>query len=115
MIQDGGSFAVKDALREHDPGRFKKQNPAAEELHVTMNLLDESEEKVTLTADKAPERPHPPSPETLRDDLLLADRGYMDGDCGVGSETLSGSNDAGIARGRGLDAEGGDVCTSWIG
>ncbi len=33
VIQDGCSFAVKDALREQYPGRFKKQNPAAVELH----------------------------------------------------------------------------------
>ena len=45
LIQDGCSFAVKDALREHYPGRFKKQNPAAVELHVTMSLLDESVER----------------------------------------------------------------------
>ena len=78
LIQDGCSFAVKDALRERYPGRFKKQNPAAVELHVTLSLLDESVEQVTLTADKAPERPHLPSPETLRGDLLLADCGYFD-------------------------------------
>ena len=35
-------------------------------------------EQVTLTADTAPERPHLPWPEALRDDLLLADRGYFD-------------------------------------
>jgi len=78
VIQDGCSFAVKDALREQYPGRFKKQNPAAVELHVTMSLLNESVEQVTLTADTAPERPHLPSPEALRDDLLLEDRGYFD-------------------------------------
>ena len=78
VIQDGCSFAVKDALGEHYPGRFKKQNPAAVELHVTMSVLNESVEQVTLTADTAPERPHLPSPEALRDDLLLADRGYVD-------------------------------------
>ncbi len=78
VIQDGCSFAVKDALREQYPGRFKKQNPAAVELHVTMSLLNESVEQVTLTADTAPERPHLPSPEALRDDLRLADRGYVD-------------------------------------
>ena len=78
VIQDGCSFAVKDSLREHYPGRFRKQNPAAVELHVTMNLLEESVEQVTLTADTAPERPHLPPPERLRDDLLLADRGYLD-------------------------------------
>ena len=43
-----------------------------------MSLLNESVEKVALTADTAPERPHLPSPEALRDDLLLADRGYFD-------------------------------------
>ena len=43
-----------------------------------MSVLNESVEKVTLTADTAPERPHLPSPEALRDDLLLADRGYFD-------------------------------------
>ena len=48
------------------------------ELHVTMSVLTESVEKVTLTADTAPERPHLPPPEALRDDLLLADRGYFD-------------------------------------
>ena len=78
LIQDGCSFAVKDALREHYPGRFKKQNPAAVELHVTMSVLDESVKRVAVTADKAPERPHLPSPEALRGDLLLADRGYFD-------------------------------------
>ena len=78
VIQDGCSFAVKDALDEHYPGRIKKQNPAAVELHVTMSVLNESVEKVTLTADTAPERPHLPSSEALRDDLLLADRGYFD-------------------------------------
>ena len=40
VIQDGCSFAVKDALREQYPGRFKKQNPAAVELHVTMSVLN---------------------------------------------------------------------------
>ena len=43
-----------------------------------MSVLNESVEQVTLTADTAPERPHLPSPEALRDDLPLADRGYFD-------------------------------------
>ncbi len=43
-----------------------------------MSLLNESVGQVTLTADTAPERPHLPSPEALRDDLRLADRGYFD-------------------------------------
>ena len=78
LIQDGCSFAVKETLREHYPGRFNKQNPAAVELHVTMSLLDESVEEVTLTPDTASERAHLPSPGALRGDLLLADRGYFE-------------------------------------
>ena len=41
-----------------------------------MSLLDESVEEVALTPDAASERAHLPSPEGLRGDLLLADRGY---------------------------------------
>ena len=78
LIQDGSSFAIKDALREQYPGRFHKHNPAAVELHVTMSVLDESVSTVTLTPDTAAERPHLPSPQTLCGDLLLADRGYFD-------------------------------------
>ena len=68
----------KETLREQYPGRFNKQNPAAVELHVTMSLLDESVEAVTLTEDTASERAHLPSPKELRGDLLLADRGYFE-------------------------------------
>ena len=56
VIQDGSSFAIKDALKEVFPGRFKKVKPAAVELHATLDLLDESLSKVTLTADTASER-----------------------------------------------------------
>ena len=58
--------------------RLPWQNPAAVELHVTMSLLDESVEEVTLTPDTASERAHLPSPGALRGDLLLADRGYFE-------------------------------------
>ena len=64
VIRDGCSFAFKDALREHCPGRFTKQNPAAAELRVTMNLLNESVEQVTRTVDTAPERFHRSCDET---------------------------------------------------
>ena len=57
VIQDGSSFAVHDALAEHYPGRFRARCPAAVELHVTMDLLQDRAAKVTLTADTAPERP----------------------------------------------------------
>lgn len=80
VIQDGSSFAVKAALREHYPGRFKSKGPAAVELHVTMDLLEESVSSVVLTPDTYPERPQLPAPEELAGDLLLADRGYFDTD-----------------------------------
>ena len=78
LIQDGSSFAVHDALAEHYRGRFRARCPAAVELHVTMDLLQDRAAKVTLTADTAPERPHRPLTHTLEGDLLLADRGYFD-------------------------------------
>lgn len=78
FIQDGSSFAVKEALREHYPGRFKTKGPAAVELHVTMSLLDESVSSVVLTPDTFTERAELPSPQSLKGSLLLADRGYFE-------------------------------------
>ena len=80
VIQDGSSFAIKDALKEVFPGRFKKVKPAAVELHATLDLLDESLSKVTLTADTASERATLPKASSLGGCLLLADRGYFDRD-----------------------------------
>ena len=62
------------------PGRFKKVKPAAVELHATLDLLDESLSKVTLTADTASERAALPKASSLGGSLLLADRGYFDRD-----------------------------------
>jgi hypothetical protein len=78
LIQDGSSFAVKNALAQHYPGRFKSRGPAAVELHVTMDLLNDSVSRVALTPDTFPERPELPEAPTLRGCLLLADRGYFD-------------------------------------
>jgi Transposase DDE domain len=78
VIQDGSSFAVKDVLARHYPGRFRTVSPAAVELHVTLDLLEESVARVALTPDTAPERDELPAPETLGGALLLADRGYFD-------------------------------------
>ena len=80
VIQDGSSFAIKDALKEVFPGRFKKVKPAAVELHATLDLLDESLSKVTLTADTASERAALPKASSLGGCLLMADRGYFDRD-----------------------------------
>ncbi|MGQ0593718.1 MAG: transposase [Gammaproteobacteria bacterium] len=77
VIQDGSSFAIKDALKEVFPGRFKKVKPAAVELHATLDLLDESLSKVTLTADTASERAALPKASSLGGCLLMADRGLL--------------------------------------
>ena len=78
VIQDGSSFAVKDALRERFPGRFRTVSPAAVELHATMELLEGTASSAALTADTEAERPHLPDADTLRGALLLVDRGYFD-------------------------------------
>lgn len=80
LLQDGSSFAVKDALRRDYPGRFTTVSPAAVELHVTWDLCRESIERVALTPDTFAERAELPPPASLRGDLLLADRGYFDRD-----------------------------------
>ena len=77
VIQDGSSFAVKDSLGDVFPGRFKRVSPAAVELHVSMDLLSEALEHVTLTPDTFGERAELPDPGSLSGCLLLADRGYF--------------------------------------
>ena len=54
--------------------------PAAVELHATLDLLEESLSKVTLTADTASERAALPKASSLGGCLLMADRGYFDRD-----------------------------------
>ena len=78
VIQDGSSFAIHDALREVFPGRFKAVKPAAVELHATMDLLCDAPTTVVLTPDTTNEQTFLPEPATLKDSLLLADRGYLD-------------------------------------
>src|SRR3989442_8878139 len=78
VIQDSSSFAIHDGLREVFPGRFKAVKPAAVELHTTMDLLCDAPTVVVLTPDAASEQRFLPEPASLRDSLLLADRGYID-------------------------------------
>jgi hypothetical protein len=78
IIQDGSSFAIHDGLREVFPGRFKVVKPAAVELHTTMDLLCDAPTTVVLTPDTTSEQAFLPEPSSLRDSLLLADRGYID-------------------------------------
>lgn len=77
VLHDGTSFAVKSTLQKTFPGRFTKISPAAVELHVSMELLSEGVETVTLTPDKDAEVHHAPAPTTLRGGLLLADRMFF--------------------------------------
>ncbi len=78
IIQDGSSFAIHDSLREVFPGRFKTVKPAAVELHTTMDLLCDAPTTVVLTPDTTSEQAFLPEPTSLKDSLLLADRGYLD-------------------------------------
>src|SRR6476620_9032091 len=78
LLQDGSSFAIHDGLREVFPGRFKVVKPAAVELHTTMDLLCDAPTTGVLTPDTANEQAFLPDPASLRDSLLLADRGYID-------------------------------------
>lgn len=78
VIQDGSSFALHDALAEVFPGRFRTVKPAAVELHCTMNLLQDAPITIVLSPDTDSEHDYRPAPETLTDDLLLTDRGYLD-------------------------------------
>ena len=77
LLQDGSSFAIHPALKKPYPGRFNTVSPAAVELHVTWNLCHEQIEQVVLTPDTFAERAELPPPASLRGDLLVADRGYI--------------------------------------
>ena len=77
IIHDGTSYALKDALARHWPGRFKTVSPSAVELHVTMSLLDDNPVGVMLAPDKDSERLYAPEAKDLAHRLLIADRGYQ--------------------------------------
>lgn len=76
VIQDGSSFALKTQLRDAFPGRFTATDPAAVELHATYSGFSDEVSGVQLAPDKEAERQFLPEPSTLKDKLLLADRGY---------------------------------------
>src|SRR5439155_22172118 len=78
VIQDGSSFAIHDGLREVFPGRFKTVKPAAVELHNTMHLLCDAPTTLVLTPDTTNDQTLLPEPASLRDSVLLADRGSVD-------------------------------------
>jgi hypothetical protein len=76
VIQDGSSFALKKKLRDVFPGRFTTIEPAAVELHATYSGFSDEVLAVQLAPDKEAERQFLPAASTLKDRLLLADRGY---------------------------------------
>lgn len=76
VIQDGSSFALKQQLQHVFPGRFTATDPAAVELHATYSGFSDEVSCVQLAPDKEAERQFLPEPSTLKDKLLLADRGY---------------------------------------
>jgi hypothetical protein len=76
-IQDGSSFALKHSLAGVFPGRFTTVSPAAVELHVDLELLGDTVNRVVLSPDSCAERQFLPEVEDLTGSLLLADRGYF--------------------------------------
>lgn len=78
LCHDGTSFALKDTLARKWPGRFTKVTPAAVELHVTMSVLRDNPVAITLAADKESERPFAPKAASLKNRLVLEDRGFED-------------------------------------
>jgi hypothetical protein len=78
VIQDGSSFALHDALAKVFPGRFNTVKPAAVELHCTLDVLQDAPITIALSPDTDSEHDYRPAPQSLRGDVLLADRGYLD-------------------------------------
>jgi len=77
LLQDGSSFAINPKLAEVFPGRFNRYNPAAVELHVTVDLLSECPQGITLTPDTTSEPQFLPEVGELLNTLVMGDRGYV--------------------------------------
>jgi Transposase DDE domain len=60
------------------PGRFNTVKPAAVELHCTLDVLHDAPITIALSPDTDSEHAYRPAPQSLRGDLWLADRGYLD-------------------------------------
>ena len=79
IIQDGTCFRVHDDLASVFPRRFGVNGGiAGVEVHTTMSLMNDQPLKIAITADTGPERAHLPTPQSLKNKLFLADRGYID-------------------------------------
>jgi len=91
VAHDGTSFALKNTLAKKWPGRFKKLTPAAVEIHVTMSVLSDNPVAITLAPDKEAERPFSPKAASLKNRLLLEDRGYQEREFFVAVQDADGS------------------------
>ena len=78
ILHDGSSFALHQALAAAFPGRFTAVTPAAVELHCTVDVLHDAPITIVLSPDTDSEHDYRPAPESLRGDVFLADRGYLD-------------------------------------
>ena len=78
ILHDGSSFALHQGLAHVFPGRFTTVSPAAVELHCTLDLLQDAPILIVLSPDTDSEHDYRPEPESLKGDLLLVDRGYLD-------------------------------------
>ncbi len=76
LIQDGSSLSWHKNLKSLYPGRFTKNGPSAIELHLTYSIFEQSIFKLELSPDTDSERKYLPEPASLKEKLLLADRGY---------------------------------------
>jgi hypothetical protein len=76
-LHDGSSFALKDSLQKSFPGRFTKISPAAVELHVTMELLSEMPDTISLAADSESEVHFVPQASGMKGALFMGDRMFF--------------------------------------
>lgn len=76
ILHDGTSLSLHNELRSAFPSRFTKCHPAGAGLHVTMSLWQQTPLKVQIAPDRESERNFPPPAASLKNKLLLADRGY---------------------------------------
>jgi Transposase DDE domain len=78
ILQDGSAFALHQALAEVFPGRFNAVSPAAVERHCPLELLQDAPITMALSPDTDAAHAYRPEPKSLRGDVFLADRGYLD-------------------------------------
>lgn len=77
LFQDGTSFALRAALKDDFPGRYRRRFPAAVELHATMSLWNDQPIAVSIAPDVQGERHFLPKPTELLNRLIVGDRGYQ--------------------------------------